>query len=150
MSSAKWRPFCFNLNLSNLAERRVLLRLLKARVPLTSSFMQDKIVSFKQNYLSSHNHTFWSKADSFILLELRLVLRYCACCNLRTLYQLQWWLRMKMISWCQSFGWHGLAFIPAWISNHTPNKVHDEITYPFQNFAPLKFGNGYVISIHTF
>ena len=29
---------------------------------------------------------------------------------------------------------HGLTIIPAWISNHTPNKVWDEITYPFQNF----------------
>ena len=23
---------------------------------------------------------------------------------------------------------------PAWISNHTPSKVWDEITYPFLNF----------------
>ena len=29
---------------------------------------------------------------------------------------------------------NGLTLIPAWISNHTPNKVWDEITYPFLNF----------------
>ena len=27
-----------------------------------------------------------------------------------------------------------LTLIPAWISNHMPNKVWDEITYPFPNF----------------
>ena len=25
-------------------------------------------------------------------------------------------------------------FIPAWVSNHMPNKLWDEITYPFPNF----------------
>ena len=29
---------------------------------------------------------------------------------------------------------YGLTSIPAWISNHTPTKVRDEITYPFLNF----------------
>ena len=29
---------------------------------------------------------------------------------------------------------HGLTLIPAWISNHMPSKVWDEITYPFLNF----------------
>ena len=29
---------------------------------------------------------------------------------------------------------HVLTLIPAWISNHTPSKVWDEITYPFLNF----------------
>ena len=29
---------------------------------------------------------------------------------------------------------HGLTLIPAWISNHMPGKVWDEITYPFLNF----------------
>ena len=32
------------------------------------------------------------------------------------------------------FYWHGLTLIPAWISNHLPGKVWDEITYPFLNF----------------
>ena len=38
---------------------------------------------------------------------------------------------------------HGLTLIPAWISNHMPSKVWDEINYPFPNFSgtPLKFGN---------
>ena len=27
-----------------------------------------------------------------------------------------------------------LTLIPAWISNHMPSKVQDEITYPFPNF----------------
>ena len=42
------------------------------------------------------------------------------------------------------FYWHGFTLIPAWISNHTPSKMWDEITYPFPNFniVPLKFGNG--------
>ena len=29
---------------------------------------------------------------------------------------------------------HGLTLIPAWISNHLPGKMWDEITYPFLNF----------------
>ena len=29
---------------------------------------------------------------------------------------------------------HGYTLIPAWISNHMPSKVWDEITYPFLNF----------------
>ena len=29
---------------------------------------------------------------------------------------------------------HGLTLIPAWIINHMPGKVWDEITYPFINF----------------
>ena len=28
---------------------------------------------------------------------------------------------------------HGLTLIPAWISNHMPSKVWDDITYPFLN-----------------
>ena len=30
---------------------------------------------------------------------------------------------------------HGLTLIPAWISNHMPSKVWDEITCPFPNFS---------------
>ena len=33
-----------------------------------------------------------------------------------------------------SFYQHGLNLIPAWISDHIPGKVWDEITYPFLNF----------------
>ena len=29
---------------------------------------------------------------------------------------------------------HGLTLIPAWIRNHMPSKMWDEITYPFPNF----------------
>ena len=52
---------------------------------------------------------------------------------------------------CGPFNLPGLTSIPAWIGNYTHHKVWDEITYPFPNFnnAPLKFGNGYVISSHT-
>ena len=32
------------------------------------------------------------------------------------------------------FYYYGLTLIPAWISNHMPGKVWDEITYPFLNF----------------
>ena len=32
------------------------------------------------------------------------------------------------------FNQHGLTLIPAWLSNHMPSKVWDEIIYPFQNF----------------
>ena len=32
------------------------------------------------------------------------------------------------------FYYHELTLFPAWISNHMPNKVWDEITYPFPNF----------------
>ena len=33
-----------------------------------------------------------------------------------------------------SFYYHELTLIPAWISNHMPSKVYEEITYPFPNF----------------
>ena len=33
-----------------------------------------------------------------------------------------------------AFYWHGLTLIPAWMSNHMPGRVWDEITYPFLNF----------------
>ena len=29
---------------------------------------------------------------------------------------------------------HGLTLIPSWVSNYTPNKVWDEITFQFPNF----------------
>ena len=47
------------------------------------------------------------------------------------------------------FYWHGLTFIPAWISNYNHYKVWDGITYIFltATFASFKFGNG--ISLHT-
>ena len=32
------------------------------------------------------------------------------------------------------FYWQELALISAWISNHIPNKLWNEITYPFPNF----------------
>ena len=35
---------------------------------------------------------------------------------------------LKHISWTVA------PLIPAWISNHMPSKVWDEITYPFLNF----------------
>ena len=35
---------------------------------------------------------------------------------------------------CVFFYEHGLILIPAYISNHMPSKVWDEITYPFLNF----------------
>ena len=34
-----------------------------------------------------------------------------------------------------------LLLIPPWISNHMPNKMWDEITYPFPNF------NGCVVDV---
>ena len=37
---------------------------------------------------------------------------------------------------------HGLTLIPAWISNHIPSKVWDEIPYPFLNF------NGYTVEVY--
>ena len=36
---------------------------------------------------------------------------------------------------------HGLTLIPAWISNHMPSKVWDEITDPLLNF------NGYTFEL---
>ena len=40
----------------------------------------------------------------------------------------------KLIIACTPFYLHGLTLISAWISNYMPNKVEDEITYPFLNF----------------
>ena len=34
--------------------------------------------------------------------------------------------------------WHGLTLIPAWISNHRPGKMWDEITYTFPNSKGVK------------
>ena len=33
-----------------------------------------------------------------------------------------------------TFYQHGLTLIPAWISNHVPSNIWNEITYPFPNF----------------
>ena len=44
------------------------------------------------------------------------------------------WQRLQIEDNSSRFYWHGLTLIPAWISNHTPSKVRDEITYPFLNF----------------
>ena len=41
-----------------------------------------------------------------------------------------------------------LTLIPAWVNNHMPSNLWEEIDYPFP-VAPLKFWNGYVISSHT-
>ena len=41
-----------------------------------------------------------------------------------------WWL---LVAW-GPFYLHGLTLILAWISNHMPNKVWEEITYPFPKF----------------
>ena len=38
------------------------------------------------------------------------------------------------------FYYHRLTFSPAWISNHMPRKVWDEITNPFLNFNSLSLG----------
>ena len=38
--------------------------------------------------------------------------------------------------------WHGLTWIPAWISNYIRYNVRDEITYPFPNF------NGAVVEFY--
>ena len=45
----------------------------------------------------------------------------------------QHYLRSRFAAWSPIY-WHGLALIAAWISNHTPSKVWDEIHYPFPNF----------------
>ena len=56
----------------------------------------------------------------------------------------QSYLQWEIIYWWQHiyikitsrgpFYWHGLTLIPAWISNHMPCKVSDEIICPFPNF----------------
>ena len=55
-----------------------------------------------------------------------------------------------MVTW-GPFNQLGLTLISAGISNRMPKKVWGEITYPFptSTVAPLKFGNGEVISFHT-
>ena len=42
-----------------------------------------------------------------------------------------------LASW-EGFYWHGLTLIPEWISNHTPSKVWNEITYPSQISTTLQ------------
>ena len=44
-----------------------------------------------------------------------------------------------------------ITLIPAWISNHMPSRVWDEITCPFQNFNSCIVGVWErIISSHTF
>ena len=47
-----------------------------------------------------------------------------------------WWALYGSVNWVTwtLFSWHELSLIPAWISNHMPCKVWDEITYRFPNF----------------
>ena len=66
------------------------------------------------------------------------------------------WSCMGGLQHWDPFCQHRLTLIPVWISNHMPSKVWDEITCQFPNFngstvkVLLKFGNGKVISSHTF
>ena len=39
------------------------------------------------------------------------------------------------------FNWYGLTFNPAWISNHIPSTMRDEITFPLPNF------NGAIVEV---
>ena len=42
------------------------------------------------------------------------------------------------------FYWHGYTLNPAWISNHMPSEVWDDIIYPFPKFngATVEVWNG--------
>ena len=53
------------------------------------------------------------------------------------------WAHLDRNTW-GLFYWHGLALIPAWISNHKSNKEWDEITYPFSNL------NGCTVKVPNF
>ena len=47
------------------------------------------------------------------------------------------WTEMTDRKWVQGpllLEWFNFSLIPAWISNHMPGKVWNEITYPFLNF----------------
>ena len=52
----------------------------------------------------------------------------------------KWWriymvdCEFYLLSSSGPFYSHGLTLIPAWISNHMPSKMWDEIIYPFLNF----------------
>ena len=69
--------------------------------------------------------------------------------------QVQSWVNMTipdpiLHSSGDPFYWHGLIWIPAWISNHLPGKMWYEIAYHSQTstVTQLKFGNGKIISFH--
>ena len=67
------------------------------------------------------------KCDEIVLYELAF---YPVCIMLIVI---AWWLQPS----CLLFTDHlltRLTLIPAWISNHKPSNVWDEITYPFLNF----------------
>ena len=51
----------------------------------------------------------------------------------------------NVITWGPLY-WHGLALIPAWISNHMASKVCDKIIYPFPNVNRWSLG---MVSSHT-
>ena len=61
-------------------------------------------------------------------------------------YLNQWWL----VYWCiyPSLGLNELTLIPAWINNHMPSKVWDEVS-KLQQLQCWSLGMGLVITSHT-
>ena len=92
----------------------------------------------------NRNYNIFIQEDAFesVVCEMAAILPQPQCIN--PAYLIPW-----LLMTCGPFNLHSLTLIPAWISNHMPNNVWDEITYPFLNFNRqlfnrqlLKFGNG--------
>ena len=75
---------------------------------------------------SERRHGIWSFQQ--IMVSLRLVLHaLVAVICVSSAVLLGSWIEMSNLL--------VVTLIPAWISNHMPSKVWDEITYPFLNFS---------------
>ena len=94
--------------------------------PVTRSF--DVFFDLRMNkQLSKQWWGWWFETQSCPLWRHSNVL----CINRQWLFPFWKWSRTVWGHFC----WHGIAWIPAWISNHMPIKIWDKITHPFPNFS---------------
>ena len=90
----------------------------------------------EQNGLILQNvfsHVAWTKNAACVLLQIYSCVFYMTCFTTSHIFPHKNYRGPVYI--------HGLTLILAWISNHLPSKVWDEITYPIPNF------NGYTVEV---
>ena len=100
-------------------------------------------------YFSSFQREFENKniedlyQSYWLRLQRGLLLRLCTVLIIAGLFLLILFNALHVNAVSTTSGWRELTSILAWISNHTPSKMRNEIIYPFANYvAPLKLGNG--------
>ena len=103
---------------------------IKLTPSLTLSFLHSFTHSFSQSINQSVNQSTNQPTNQSIHLSINSIISINSVtqmikAELKNLLAMIWGL----------FYWHGSISITAWISNHMPGKVWDEITYPFQKFS---------------